>query len=223
MEEYSNFYGLFGVDIDADKDELRQATNKKVKEYHPDTSQSDENAAEKFQTVKRARDILMDNEKREEYNNLGHARYVERRFQEPPKGFKFTGDGSITENEVKTPGEDDMDDLMENNYQTVADPTDDKDIIKPPDKVAKSRTSRARDKKSADESNGDTVGIIITFGRILTNDLFQLFIVILFLLAFFSTVYIFINALAMIFAMLLTLGLFYFPIFRKIFKEPFED
>ena len=39
--------------------------------YHPDKNKEDENAREKFQKLKEAYDILIDKEKRSEYDETG--------------------------------------------------------------------------------------------------------------------------------------------------------
>ncbi|CAI48264.1 molecular chaperone DnaJ [Natronomonas pharaonis DSM 2160] len=71
-----DFYSVLGVSRDADEDEIKQAYRKKASEYHPDVS-DDPNAEEKFKQVKKAKEVLLDDEKRRMYDQMGHERFQE--------------------------------------------------------------------------------------------------------------------------------------------------
>ncbi|WP_096391027.1 molecular chaperone DnaJ [Halopenitus persicus] len=71
-----DFYDALGVSRDADTDEIKQAYRKKAAEYHPDVSDHDD-AEEKFKTIKKAKEVLTDEETRRQYDQLGHDRFVE--------------------------------------------------------------------------------------------------------------------------------------------------
>ena len=71
-----DFYSALGVSRDADDDEIKQAYRKKAAEYHPDVSDED-NAEEKFKKVKKAKEVLLDDEKRRMYDQMGHDRFEE--------------------------------------------------------------------------------------------------------------------------------------------------
>ncbi len=65
---------MLGVSRDADEDEIKQAYRKKAAEYHPDVS-DDPDADEKFKKVKKAKEVLSDDEKRRAYDQMGHDRF----------------------------------------------------------------------------------------------------------------------------------------------------
>jgi len=71
-----DFYAALGVSRDADEDEIKQAYRKKAAEYHPDVS-DDPDAEEKFKKVKKAKEVLLDDEKRRMYDQMGHDRFEE--------------------------------------------------------------------------------------------------------------------------------------------------
>ncbi|WP_435345298.1 molecular chaperone DnaJ [Haloarchaeobius sp. HRN-SO-5] len=69
-----DFYDVLGVSRDADEDEIKQAYRKKAAEYHPDVSDAAD-AEEKFKQVKKAKEVLTDDQKRQAYDRLGHDRF----------------------------------------------------------------------------------------------------------------------------------------------------
>ncbi|MFB6253938.1 MAG: molecular chaperone DnaJ [Halobacteriaceae archaeon] len=69
-----NFYDVLGVSRDADEDEIQQAFRKKAAKYHPDVS-DDPDAEEKFKKIKKAKEVLTDEEKRRMYDQLGHEQF----------------------------------------------------------------------------------------------------------------------------------------------------
>ncbi len=71
-----DFYSVLGVGRDADENEIKQAYRKKAAEYHPDVS-DDPDAEEKFKKIKKAKEVLTDDEKRRMYDQMGHDRFVE--------------------------------------------------------------------------------------------------------------------------------------------------
>ena len=71
-----DFYSVLGVSRDAGEDEIKQAYRKMAAEYHPDVS-DDPNAEEKFKKAKKAKEVLLDDEKRRMYDQMGHERFQE--------------------------------------------------------------------------------------------------------------------------------------------------
>ncbi|SEW03443.1 molecular chaperone DnaJ [Halobacterium jilantaiense] len=71
-----DFYDVLGVSRDADEDEIMAAYREKVSEYHPDVS-DEPDAEETFKKIQKAKDVLTDDEKRQQYDQLGHDRFTE--------------------------------------------------------------------------------------------------------------------------------------------------
>ena len=71
-----DFYSVLGVDRDASEDEIKRAFRQKASEYHPDVS-DDPNAEEKFKRIQEAKEVLLDDEKRRMYDQMGHERFQE--------------------------------------------------------------------------------------------------------------------------------------------------
>jgi molecular chaperone DnaJ len=83
-----DFYSVLGVSRDADEEEIKEAYRTKAREYHPDVS-DDPDAEEKFKQVKKAKEVLTDDETRRMYDQLGHER-----FEEAEKHGAVGGDGA---------------------------------------------------------------------------------------------------------------------------------
>lgn len=71
-----DFYSVLGVGRDAGEDEIKKAYRKKAAEYHPDVSDHPD-AEEKFKQIKKAKEVLSDDEQRQMYDQLGHERFLQ--------------------------------------------------------------------------------------------------------------------------------------------------
>eukprot|EP00297_Palpitomonas_bilix_P008508 CAMPEP_0113903042 /NCGR_PEP_ID=MMETSP0780_2-20120614/22238_1 /TAXON_ID=652834 /ORGANISM="Palpitomonas bilix" /LENGTH=447 /DNA_ID=CAMNT_0000896019 /DNA_START=96 /DNA_END=1439 /DNA_ORIENTATION=- /assembly_acc=CAM_ASM_000599 len=68
-----DYYDVLGVPRSASQSEIKKAFYKLAKKYHPDANKDDEEAAKKFTEAQEAYEVLGDDEKRQRYNQFGHA------------------------------------------------------------------------------------------------------------------------------------------------------
>ena len=67
-----DLYDVLGVDKGAGDDEIKKAYKKLAKKYHPDMNRgNEEEAQEMFQNVNFAKEVLMDEKKRQVYDQKG--------------------------------------------------------------------------------------------------------------------------------------------------------
>ncbi len=84
-----NYYERLGIQRDVDKDEIKKAYRKKAKQYHPDRNPDDQEAArKKFKEISEAYEVLVDDEKRKQYDRYGEAGVRDQYFS----GGDFTWD-----------------------------------------------------------------------------------------------------------------------------------
>ena len=72
MADKRDYYEVIGVDKTADEKEIKKAYRKLAMKYHPDVSE-EEGSEEKFKEISEAYAVLSDDEKRQRYDQFGHA------------------------------------------------------------------------------------------------------------------------------------------------------
>ncbi|MDY0111570.1 MAG: molecular chaperone DnaJ [Candidatus Syntrophosphaera sp.] len=68
-----DYYEVLGVSRDATEDEIKKAYRKLAMKYHPDKNPDNKEAEEKFKEASEAFEVLSDKEKRQLYDQYGHA------------------------------------------------------------------------------------------------------------------------------------------------------
>ncbi len=68
-----DYYGVLGISKTATQDEIKAAYRKLALKYHPDRNPDNKEAEEKFKEAAQAYEVLSDTEKRQRYDQLGHA------------------------------------------------------------------------------------------------------------------------------------------------------
>lgn len=81
MATKRDYYEVLGVPKTAAKDEIKDSYRKLAMQYHPDRNKSP-GAEEKFKEISEAYAVLSDDEKRKQYDMLGHAGFDERYTRE---------------------------------------------------------------------------------------------------------------------------------------------
>ncbi|KAH0981506.1 hypothetical protein GBA52_008683 [Prunus armeniaca] len=77
-----DYYDTLGVSKNANASEIKKAYYGLAKKLHPDTNKDDPDAEKKFQEVQKAYEVLKDEEKRQQYDEVGHAA-----FEDQGNGF----------------------------------------------------------------------------------------------------------------------------------------
>ena len=73
MAQKRDYYEVLGVKQDANSDDLKRSYRKLALKHHPDRNKNDTQAAEKFKEAAEAYEVLNDPQKRQIYDQYGHA------------------------------------------------------------------------------------------------------------------------------------------------------
>lgn len=99
--EYKDYYKILGVEKTAAQADIKKAYRALAKKYHPDKTKGDKTAEEKFKDISEAYEVLGDQEKRKQYDELGaNWRHFQQQgggpFRGQPggqRGTYYEGDG----------------------------------------------------------------------------------------------------------------------------------
>ena len=94
MATKRDYYEVLGLNKSASKDEIKSAYRKLAKQYHPDLNK-EPGAEKKFKEVQEAYEILYDDQKRQMYDQYGHAAFEQGASTggNPFQNGSFTGQG----------------------------------------------------------------------------------------------------------------------------------
>lgn len=70
MQQVRNYYQVLGVPRDAANEEIKKTFRKLARQYHPDVNPNNKLAEEKFKDINEAYDVLSDENKRSDYDNV---------------------------------------------------------------------------------------------------------------------------------------------------------
>lgn len=90
MASKRDFYDVLGLSKNASKDDIKSAYRKLAKQFHPDINKAAD-AETKFKEVQEAYDILYDDQKRQAYDQFGHAAFDQQAGGNPFQGGGFSG------------------------------------------------------------------------------------------------------------------------------------
>ena len=75
MADKRDYYEVLGIDKSANEASIKKAYRSLAKKYHPDMNQGDAEAEKKFKEVNEAYAILSDPQKKQQYDQFGHAAF----------------------------------------------------------------------------------------------------------------------------------------------------
>ena len=81
-----DYYQVLGISKSASQSEIKKAYRKLAIKYHPDKNPDDKAAEEKFKEAAEAYDVLSNEEKKQRYDQFGHAGLGNRGGQRRHKG-----------------------------------------------------------------------------------------------------------------------------------------
>lgn len=224
MRKYENFFDLFDISSTEDDEEyIKSKTTKKLKSLHPD--KSEQNDIDVFKTAKIGRSILIDTEKRKEYKNLGHNKYIQKNVDQELNGIVFSGGSTLSKEQYdKSFDDEDLEDIIKfDNQSSNNDPTvtavkqTESDSNVTGTKSESDNAIQARKSwKDDDEKRKQEAGnIALKLFGILTHQYTKIFVLVSTLFAVYGVTYMLLGGLAVIFLILFSMGMYY--LFKNIF------
>ena len=70
-----DFYDVLGVNKSSNPDQIKAAYRKLAVKHHPDKNPGDKASEEKFKEASEAYHVLSDKERKQNYDNFGHAAF----------------------------------------------------------------------------------------------------------------------------------------------------
>ena len=70
-----DYYEVLGVDKNASADQIKSAYRKQAVKFHPDKNKGDKTAEDKFKEASEAYHVLSNSERKQNYDNFGHAAF----------------------------------------------------------------------------------------------------------------------------------------------------
>lgn len=226
MSKYENLYDLLGLDENASQSEVDEKAKEALRNSHPD--RSEDTSPSQFETIKIARKVLTDKEKREKYDNLGHNKYVDNELDKPLQGYNFVSESSLSAQEKNDDSEeisDDVEDIISfspnNSSMSGAVKQGNETSVSASKKKSdahpvNSKKQRVEERRSEKKIAEDGAGLIVTLGSIMKDRTVKISFLIIILLGIYLVVFSIFGSLGVSFAVALSIGLFYFPWFRRI-------
>lgn len=95
--EFKDYYKIMGLEKTATQDQIKKTYRKLAKKYHPDLNPNDEKAQEKFKEVSEAYEVLSDEKKRKQYDQIGQQGFSSgQQFDPSAYGYGGQPGGSYT-------------------------------------------------------------------------------------------------------------------------------
>ncbi len=110
--DYKDYYKILGVDKNASQQDIQKAYRKLARKYHPDVNPGDKAAEEQFKEINEAHEVLSDQEKRKQYDELDRYYQQHGRWPGSSTSTGAPGAGSRRTTGYRTMNEEDLNDLF---------------------------------------------------------------------------------------------------------------